>query len=46
IKEGEYTVAVNALRRSMTLEFTLAIVIVCLVAWLGTLSPDMEPLAN
>ena len=42
VRNGEYSVAVNALRRSMTLEFTMAIVIICLVAWLGTLSPVME----
>ncbi|MHC8411258.1 copper homeostasis membrane protein CopD [Pseudomonas sp. Hz4] len=42
VRNGEYSVAVNALRRSMTLEFTMAIVIICLVAWLGTLSPEME----
>ncbi|UVJ46164.1 copper homeostasis membrane protein CopD [Pseudomonas sp. LS1212] len=42
IQNGEYTGAVNALRRSMALEFSVAIIIVCLVAWLGTLSPEME----
>lgn len=42
IRQGEYAVAVNALRRSMILEFSMALVIVCLVAWLGTLSPEME----
>lgn len=42
IKEGDHAVAVNALRRSMILEFSVAVVIVCLVAWLGTLSPGMD----
>ena len=42
IQSGEYTSAVNALRRSMALEFSVAIIIVCLVAWLGTLSPEMD----
>ena len=42
IKKGHYAIAVNALRRSMTLEFSIATVIVCLVAWLGTLSPEMD----
>jgi putative copper resistance protein D len=42
IKSGEYTVAVNSLRRSMAIEFSVAIIIVCLVAWLGTLSPEMD----
>ncbi|MNI91990.1 Copper resistance protein D [compost metagenome] len=42
IQSGEYTGAVNALRRSMALEFSVAIIIVCLVAWLGTLSPEMD----
>ncbi|MHC8309824.1 copper homeostasis membrane protein CopD [Pseudomonas sp. GT1P32] len=42
IKKGEHAVAVNALRRSMILEFSVAVVIVCLVAWLGTLSPEMD----
>jgi len=39
---GEHRVAVNALRRSMILEFSVAVVILGLVAWLGTLSPEME----
>lgn len=42
IQSGEYTGAVNILRRSMALEFSVAIIIVCLVAWLGTLSPEMN----
>lgn len=42
VRNGEYSAAVNALRRSMTLEFLMAVVIICLVAWLGTLSPEME----
>lgn len=39
---GEHGVAVNALRRSMVLEFSVAVVILGLVAWLGTLSPEMD----
>ncbi|KAA0979561.1 copper homeostasis membrane protein CopD [Pseudomonas sp. ANT_J28] len=42
IQSGEYTGAVSVLRRSMALEFSVAIIIVCLVAWLGTLSPEMN----
>ncbi|MGV8864970.1 MAG: copper homeostasis membrane protein CopD [Pseudomonas sp.] len=42
VRNGEYSVAVNALRRSMTLELSMAVIIICLVAWLGTLSPEME----
>lgn len=42
VRNGDYAVAVNALRRSMKLEFSMAVIIVCLVAWLGTLSPVME----
>lgn len=41
-RSGEHGVAVNALRRSMVLEFSVAVVILGLVAWLGTLSPGME----
>lgn len=41
-QSGEHGVAVNALRRSMVLEFSVAVVILGLVAWLGTLSPGME----
>ncbi len=39
---GEYSVAIRALRRSMVVEFSAAVLILCLVAWLGTLSPEME----
>ncbi|MEB0042663.1 MULTISPECIES: copper homeostasis membrane protein CopD [unclassified Pseudomonas] len=42
IKEGHCAIAVTALRRSMTLEFSIAVVIVALVAWLGTLSPEVD----
>lgn len=42
IQSGEYSGAVNVLRRSMAIEFSVAIIIVCLVAWLGTLSPEMD----
>jgi putative copper resistance protein D len=39
---GEHGVAVSALRRSMVLEFSVAVILLGLVAWLGTLSPVME----
>ena len=39
---GEHSVAVNALRRSMALELSVAVAILALVAWLGTLSPAMD----
>lgn len=42
LREGEYRVAANALRRSVLVELSAAVLIVGLVAWLGTLSPDME----
>ncbi|MFJ7312874.1 copper homeostasis membrane protein CopD [Pseudomonas sp. NPDC098747] len=42
LREGEYRVAANALRRSVLVELSTAVLIVALVAWLGTLSPDME----
>lgn len=38
--DGDATLAVNALRRSVSLELALALLIVALVAWLGTLSPE------
>jgi len=40
LREGEYRVTANALRRSVLVELSKAILIVELVAWLGTLSPD------
>ena len=42
VRNGDYAIAVNALRRSMKLEFSMAVIIICLIAWLGTLSPVME----
>lgn len=39
---GDYSRAVTALRKSVALESTFAVVIVGLVAWLGTLSPSIE----
>lgn len=41
LREGEYRVAENALRRSVLVELSAAVLIVGLVAWLGTLSPEM-----
>jgi putative copper resistance protein D len=35
-------VAANTLRRSVVVELAAAVLIVGLVAWLGTLSPEME----
>lgn len=42
LQAGDYTTAVNALRRSMVLEFSASVAILLLVAWLGTLSPAMD----
>jgi putative copper resistance protein D len=42
IKTGTHKIAINALRRSMILELLVAVIIMALVAWLGTLSPEME----
>lgn len=39
---GDYSLVVTALRKSVVLESTLAVVILCLVAWIGTLSPSIE----
>ncbi|MHC8371358.1 copper homeostasis membrane protein CopD [Pseudomonas sp. MDT1-85] len=44
LREGQYMVAANALRRSMMVELVAAVVIIGLVAWLGTLSPEMGAL--
>lgn len=41
LRDGQYTVAANALRRSVVVELAAAMLIVGLVAWLGTLSPEM-----
>lgn len=40
LREGQCAVAANALRRSMVIELSLAVLIAGLVAWLGTLSPE------
>jgi putative copper resistance protein D len=40
LRDGQHVVAVNALRRSVVVELAIALLIVALVAWLGTLSPD------
>ena len=40
LRDGQYLIAANALRRSVVMELALALLIVALVAWLGTLSPD------
>ena len=42
IQADTHIVAINALRRSMILELSVAVIIMGLVAWLGTLSPKME----
>ncbi|NUU34862.1 copper homeostasis membrane protein CopD [Pseudomonas sp. C2B4] len=42
LREGQYRVAANALRRSVMVELMAAVLIVGLVAWLGTLSPETE----
>jgi putative copper resistance protein D len=41
-RAGDYSLAVTALRKSVVLESTCAVVIVVLVAWLGTLSPSID----
>ncbi|MCO8313379.1 copper homeostasis membrane protein CopD [Pseudomonas mandelii] len=41
LRDGQYTVAANALRRSVMVELAAAVLIVGLVAWLGTLSPEI-----
>jgi putative copper resistance protein D len=40
LRDADPTLVVNALRRSVRLELALALLIVALVAWLGTLSPE------
>ncbi len=40
LRDGQYLIAAKALRRSVVMELALALLIVALVAWLGTLSPD------
>jgi len=40
LRDGQHVIAANALRRSVLLELGMALLIVTLVAWLGTLSPD------
>ncbi|WP_085654327.1 MULTISPECIES: copper homeostasis membrane protein CopD [unclassified Pseudomonas] len=42
LRAGQHQVAANALRRSVALELMIALLIVGLVAWLGTLSPEPE----
>ncbi|MFS2159769.1 copper homeostasis membrane protein CopD [Pseudomonas sp. Pseusp122] len=42
VVDGDYSRAVTALRKSVVIESTCAVVIICLVAWLGTLSPSIE----
>jgi putative copper export protein len=41
LREGQYRMAANALRRSVRVELFAALLIVGLVAWLGTLSPQV-----
>lgn len=40
LRAGQHQVTANALRRSVALELVIALLIVGLVAWLGTLSPE------
>ncbi|AWM91340.1 copper resistance protein CopD [Pseudomonas sp. 31-12] len=42
LRKGQFRVAANALQRSVVVELMAAVLIVGLVAWLGTLSPEME----
>jgi putative copper resistance protein D len=46
IQADTHTAAINALRRSMILELSVAVIIMGLVAWLGTLSPEIEMSAD
>lgn len=40
LRNGHSVIAANALRRSVVVELAIALLIVALVAWLGTLSPE------
>ena len=40
LRDGQHVIAAHALKRSVLLELGTALLIVALVAWLGTLSPD------
>jgi putative copper resistance protein D len=42
LRDGQHRAAAHALRRSVVVEMAAALVIVGLVAWLGTLSPEVE----
>ncbi|VVM99599.1 copper homeostasis membrane protein CopD [Pseudomonas fluorescens] len=42
LQSGQYRTAAHALRRSVVVEMAAALLIVGLVAWLGTLSPEVE----
>lgn len=42
VHQGDYTRAARSIRYSMALELGSAILVLGLIAWLGTLSPDME----
>ncbi|MBV4466625.1 putative copper resistance protein D [Pseudomonas sp. F-14 TE3623] len=44
LRDGQHREAANALRRSVVVELAAAVLIVGLVAWLGTLSPEMDAL--
>jgi putative copper resistance protein D len=40
LRDGQHVIAAHALKRSVLLELGMALLVVALVAWLGTLSPD------
>ncbi|BCQ61920.1 putative copper resistance protein D [Pseudomonas sp. NFPP10] len=40
LQTGDHRPAIAALRRSLTLEASMAVLVLCLVAWLGILSPE------
>ena len=42
VHQGDYTRAARSIRYSMALELGSAILVLGLIAWLGTLSPEME----
>lgn len=42
LRKGQYQAVANSLKRSVLVELSAAVLIVGLVAWLGTLSPEMD----
>ena len=46
LQTGRHAPAIKALRRSIILELAVAVAIISIVAWLGTLSPEMDMAAE